>query len=49
MAVTAHTEPEEQEKAFSAGMNKVLPKPLPIKELGKIIVDLGIHSDHKIP
>ena len=49
IAVTAHTEISEQEKAKAAGMDKVLAKPLPIEDLAKIMVDLRLIAFDKLP
>ena len=39
IAVTGHVEEEYVRKAKDSGMNKVFPKPFPIKEFGKLLID----------
>ena len=39
IAVTGHVEEEYVRKAQDSGMNKVFPKPFPIKEFGKLLLD----------
>ena len=40
IAVTGHVEAEYVLKAINSGMDKVYPKPLPIKEFGKLLMDM---------
>ena len=40
IAVTGHVEDEYVRKAILSGMDKVFPKPLPIKEFGKLLMQL---------
>ena len=40
VAITGHIEPEYLQKASSHGINQVFPKPMPILELGAILLDL---------
>lgn len=39
IAVTGHVEEEYVRKATDSGMNQVFPKPFPIKEFGKLLID----------
>ena len=39
IAVTGHVEEEYVQKAMKNGMNKVFPKPFPIKEFGKLLIE----------
>ena len=45
MAVTGHVEEEYVMKAINSGMDKVYPKPLPIKEFGKLLMDMRFISE----
>ena len=38
VAITGHVESEYIKKAISSGMDKVYPKPLPIKEFGQLLM-----------
>lgn len=49
IAVTGNVEDKFKQKAADCGMDRVLPKPCPIKELGKILVDMGYIEADKIP
>jgi len=40
IAITGHVENEYIDKAIESGMNKVLSKPLHIKEFGQLMVDM---------
>ena len=40
VAVTGHVENEYVQKANKSGMDKVYPKPFPIKEFGKLLMDM---------
>ena len=42
VAITGHVEEEYLKKAESHGINKVLPKPVDIIDLGKILIKLGL-------
>ena len=44
IAVTGHVEEEYVRKAKDNGMNKVFPKPFPIKEFGKLLIDCNFLS-----
>ena len=45
VAVTGHVEEEYVLKAINSGMDKVYPKPLPIKEFGKLLMDMKFIND----
>jgi len=45
VAVTGHVEEEYVMKAINSGMDKVYPKPLPIKEFGKLLMDMRFISE----
>jgi CheY-like chemotaxis protein len=38
VAITGHVENEYVEKALKSGMDKVYPKPLPVKEFGQLLI-----------
>jgi CheY-like chemotaxis protein len=38
VAITGHVENEYVKKAIKCGMDKVYPKPLPIKEFGQLLI-----------
>ena len=40
VAITGHVENEYVQKAISSGMDKVYPKPLPIKEFGQLLMQM---------
>ena len=40
IAITGHVEEEYVEKAMVCGMDKVYSKPLPLKEFGKLLMDM---------
>jgi CheY-like chemotaxis protein len=40
IAVTGHVENEYIQKAIQSGMDKVYPKPLPIKEFGQLLLNM---------
>ena len=42
VALTGHVENEYVEKAFKSGMDKVYPKPLPIKDFGQLMIDMKL-------
>lgn len=44
VAVTGHVEEQYVLKAISSGMDKVYPKPLSIKEFGKLLMELKFIS-----
>ena len=44
IAVTGHVEEEYVRKAKDSGMNIVFPKPFPIKEFGKLLIDCHMLS-----
>jgi CheY-like chemotaxis protein len=41
VAITGHVENEYVKKAISSGMDKVYPKPLPIKEFGQLLMQMN--------
>ena len=47
IAVTGHVEEEYVRKAKDSGMNRVFPKPFPIKEFGKLLIEAKFLS--KVP
>ena len=49
VAITGHVENEYVKKAINCGMDKVYPKPLPIKEFGQMLMKMNyidIVPDH---
>ena len=45
VAVTGHVENEYIQRAIQSGMDKVYPKPLPIKEFGQLLISMKfIHN-----
>ena len=40
VAITGHVENEYVDKALHSGMDKVYPKPLPIKDFGKLLIQM---------
>ena len=40
VAITGHVENEYVEKALASGMDKIYPKPLPVKEFGQLLIAL---------
>ena len=40
VAVTGHVEEEYVKKAIKSGMDKIYPKPLPIKDFGQLLLDM---------
>ena len=45
VAITGHVENEYIQRAIKCGMDKVYPKPLPIKEFGKLLMDMRFISE----
>jgi CheY-like chemotaxis protein len=41
VAITGHVENEYVQKAIDSGMDKVYPKPLPIKEFGQLLMQMN--------
>jgi len=48
VAVTGHSERAYIEKAFHSGMNQVLPKPVNVKVLNKIVQKSGFEGNFKL-
>lgn len=42
IAITGHVEQEYVKRALSSGMDKVYPKPFPIKQFGKILLSMKL-------
>ena len=42
VAITGHVESEYVQKAFKSGMDKVYPKPLPIKDFGQLLINMKL-------
>ncbi len=42
IAITGHVEQEYVQKAFNSGMDRVYPKPLPIKEFGHLLINMKL-------
>ena len=40
IAVTGHVEEEYVQKAINSGMDKIYPKPLPIKDFGQLLLEM---------
>ena len=41
VAITGHVESEYVQKAIASGIDKVFPKPLPIKEFGQLLLQMN--------